>query len=846
MPRTIAHLAVAVSLTSLAGAAYAQGLPDARTGAVLPNAQGAAVEEATALLVNPAGLAYVEGSDLDLGLVLASDGLATQTDADSELAFSLGDGFTLGLGSGLTLADGAPARLRGSAGLGLGGGPLAIGSALHVVQPLEVGRTTDVLVDFGGQLRPARFLAFGAGVEGLGQRSGGVATGRVGVSVRPGAEWLTVGVDARLLPGASSIGSPAWLNAMAVVPALAARVELGGFAVTAGASVANLGLAPTAPPTYDVLLALEVNGEHVGARALGGAVGIAGAGQRGAGGVRLRASSAAWESIWPAGGRWEELTLSGDGAPEDDSEGLAALFADNPSALEVLAALHAAADDPDVSGVLLKPRGLSLGWARLAELRGALVRLKESGKKVVVHLESGDDADLFLASAADKIYLVPSGHLAVDGLRAELSYFARSLEKIGVQAEAVAAGRYKSAPRAVTHDEPSPEELEVENALLDGVFSALVDGIATGRGLAADDVKALIDRGGLTATAALEAKVVDGLCYEDELEDKLEELAGHKVMTHATLLSREARDVRWDSPPHIAVIPVIGSIAMHGSGGFPFGDRDVGADDFVEAVERAAKDDDVKAIVLRIDSPGGDALASDLMWRAVTKARDEKPVIASMGDVAASGGYYVAAAAQRIFAEDNTITGSIGVFGLLFNVEGLADELGVRSFAVERGANTGPSLFHPLNDGQRRSLEGSIDATYDRFLDAIVTGRGEAAGLDKEGLRKLAEGRVWTGAQALERKLVDERGGVLAAIAAARDKAGIAKDEPVVLDVLTSRGDPMLDALGLGAVLFGAKTDAAAWRRLARLLVGDPGTLAFAFEHEGRPLALLPAGITVE
>ncbi len=830
----------------IAGAsARAQGLPEASLGAVVPVAQAAAVDEPTALVVNPAGLASVEGTELDLGAAFRADGLVSRTDVDGALALSLGDGAAMALGSGLAVTDGAAARLRGSLGLAFGGGPLALGAAVHAIQPLAAGRTPDLLVDVGGQLRAARFLAFGAGVEGMGPRTSGNATGRVGVSVRPGAEWLTVGLDARIVPG-GGFGTPEWQNRLAVIPALTTRVELGGIAITAGSSVANLGLAPTAPPSFDLVVGLEINGAHLGARALGGADGLAGGSVAGVGAVRLRTSSAAWESFWPGGGRWEELTLTDEGEPEDRAEGLAALFADRPSALEVLAALDGAAEDPDVAGVVLKVRGLSLGWARLAELRAGLARLKERGKKVVVHLESGDDADVFLASVADRVFLVPSGQLMIDGLRAEMSYFARALDKLGVHAEAVAAGRYKSAPRAVTHDEPSPEELEVENALLDGVYGALVDAIAEGRGLSADDVKAVIDRGGLTATQALDAKLVDALCYEDEIEDRLEELAGHKVSLRATLLRREARDVRWDAPPRIAVVPVLGSIAMEGGGGFPFGGGNAGADDFVEAVERAAEDDDVKAIVLRIDSPGGDALASDLMWRAVMKARDKKPVIASMGDVAASGGYYVAAGAHSIFAEDNTITGSIGVFGLLFNVERLADDLGVRSFTVERGANPGPSLLRPLTDGQRRALEGSIEATYDRFLEAIVAGRGETMGLDKEGVRALAEGRVWTGAQALERKLVDERGGVLAALADARERAGIDADEPVIVDVMSPTGGPLTDALGLGAMLFGATGDAAAWQRVARLLVGDPARTAFALQHEGRPLALLPATLTLE
>ncbi|MCC7108172.1 MAG: signal peptide peptidase SppA [Deltaproteobacteria bacterium] len=830
----------------LALPALAQGLPDARTGTTVPHAQGAAVEDASALLVNPAGLASIEGVELGMGALMRSDGLTSQSEADGELALSLADGLTLGLGTGLSLADGVAPRLRGTAALGLGGGPMAVGLALHGVQALGAGQRGAILVDVGSQLRPARWLALGAGLEGLGPWAGGPATGRVGLSVRPGAEWLTLGVDARLVPGSADPLSPRWLNEMSLVPALAARVELGGFALTAGSSVANLGLVSTAPASFDVMVGLEVNTENLGALALGGADGILGSAQRGSAGVRVRASSADWESIFPGGSRWEELVLTGEGVLDERKEGLAALFSDEGSPLEVLAALHDAADDPDVEGVVLKLRGLSLGWARLAELRAALSRLREQGKKLVVHLQSGDDADIYLASAADKIFLVPSGSLGMDGLRAEMTYFAQTLEKLGVQAEAVAAGRYKSAPRAFTHDEPSPEELEVEGALLDGVFGALVAAVAQGRGLSPDEVKAIIDEGGLTAQQALDKKLVDALCYEDELDDKLEELAGHKVFTHTNLLTREHRDVRWDDPPRIAVIPVVGSISMESGGGFPFGGSSAGADDFVEAVERAAKDDDVKAIVLRIDSPGGDALASDLMWRAVMKAREEKPVIASMGDVAASGGYYVAAAAHRIFAEENTITGSIGVFGLMFNIEGLTEELGVRTFPMERGANPGPSLFRPLSDSQRHAIEGSIDATYDRFLEAILAGRGERSGLDKEALRKVAEGRVWTGAQALDQKLVDEKGGILAALAAARDQAGLDPDEPVVVDVLTRAGDPVLDAMGLGASLFGARAAASSWANIARLLVGDPEQVAFALEHEGRPLALLPARLTLK
>jgi protease-4 len=829
----------------LSSTGRAQGLPEVRTGIALPTPQAAAVEDATALLVNPAGIALVEGLELNLGAFVRTDGTTGQSDVDGAMAFTPLDGIGIGVGTGLTMADSRAPRLRLSGAFAAGDRGFSSGIALHAVSALAGGGQPDLLVDLGIQARPTRWLAFAAGLENLGAQGTGPASARAGLSLRPLHEAVTVGLDVRAVPGSRDLFSPRYASELVLVPAAALRVDLGGIALTLGGSIANLGAVVPAPPAVEVLAGIELNGNNVGVWAAGGADGILQNAQRGVGGARLRTSSAQWTPIFADSGRWLSLALTGDGVPVDNTDGgvMARLLADEPGAVALLAALDSAAKDPSVEGVVVRLKGLSLGWGRLAELRAVITQLRTGGKKVIVHLDGGDDAEVYVASAADQVYLTPAGTLELNGLRADMLYFADTLAKVGLEAEAVSAGLYKSAPREFTANEPSPEELEVEGALLDEAFASLTDMIAKDRGIDVAAVKSAIDKGGLTAQAAVEAKIIDGIAYEDELADKAAKLAGRAVRLEERFLDTEERDVRWDAHPRIALIPVTGTIGMGGSGGF-FGGGP-GAEDIMQALEQASRDDGVKAIVLRIDSPGGDALASDLIWRAVMKAREKKPIVASMGDVAASGGYYVAAGAHAILAERNTVTGSIGVFGLLFNAERLADDIGVRSYSMKRGALPGPSVLRALSDAERASLQVSVDATYERFLDAVISGRGEASGVTKDALRASADGHVWTGAQALERKLVDKIGGVLDALDEARARAGIGADEEIVLDVITGTDDDLIHLAQLAHTLasgFGPGRSAAA---ALRLLLGDPAALAFALAHEGKPVAMAPMHVRI-
>jgi protease-4 len=837
--RVVVVGALALALVVSVGV-RAQGVPESRSGAALVNMQAAAVDDGVALLVNPAGLAAVEGLELGGGWFVRGGRNGTSVVSqvvDAYLATSSPFGVVAG-GLGTVEIDGALPRLRASFGTAWAlDTSLAVGTAVHAVEAVTPG-DFDVLVDVGVQARLARFLAFGLVGEGLATKSSSL---RAGLSLRPLDELLTIGIDARVVPGSSSDAATA-LTTATWTPGVNARLQWGGLGVFGGVGVTNLQAVATGPIVVEGLVGLQGDLDHVGLAAFGGA------GDGPAGGLRARMSTAAWPSLLPAGGRWLHLELAPDGAQATKRRTiLDTLFGESPSAGAVLAALDAAADDASVEGVVLQLPGLALGWGRAGELRAAITRLRGQGKKVVVHLDAGDDVDAFVASAADKVWLSPSGSLAVDGVRAEMVYVGEALRRLGFAAEAVAAGRYKSAPRAFTHDGPSAEELEVENALLDGVYDALVAALAEGRGLAPDAVRATIDLGGLAATEAVERRFVDAVVYVDEIPARVAALAGRegqRVFLEKGWLDAVKKTPRWDAPPRIALIPVQGTIQRGRSRSGLFDGDSAGSDDIVDAVREAAEDDDVKAIVLRVDSPGGDALASDLMWRAVMLAREKKPVIASMGDVAASGGYYVASAAHDIFVEPNTITGSIGVFGLLFNAERFAADHGIRAYEVQRGARPGPTLFRPTTEAERARLQSSVDATYERFLDAVVAGRG-AERLARDDLRNLAEGRVWTGAQALERKLVDATGSVVDAIKLARERAGIDPDDVVAVAVITGSDG---DLPGLGGVRAVARASAAAFglderaalSRAVKLLVGDPEAVALAVDSEGRPLALGP------
>jgi protease-4 len=381
-----------------------------------------------------------------------------------------------------------------------------------------------------------------------------------------------------------------------------------------------------------------------------------------------------------------------------------------------------------------------------------------------------------LASACDKIYLHPAGNLDLIGMSAELEYFKGTLDLVGVSAQYAKRGAYKSAPEQWTNTESSEASREEMNALLDDLYGTLVTGIASGRGKSEADVRSLIDKGPFTADEAVQNGLADGLIYRDQLEEELDKVFGRGSSLDDQYAS--APDTSgWAPQRAIAVVVVDGVIASGPSSpGGLLGGAATGSDTVVRELDHARRSSAIKAVVLRVDSPGGSAFASDEIWRAVKRVRDAgKPVIVSMGGYAASGGYYVSAGADAIYALPTTITGSIGVYGGKFNAKGLFEKLDVGTEEFSRGRNAGMnSIARPFDDVEYAALDRMIADTYRQFKDKVKEGRN----LPEDKVEEIARGRVWSGAAAKARGLVDEEGGFFDAVERARTEAGMKPDAP--------------------------------------------------------------------
>jgi len=469
-----------------------------------------------------------------------------------------------------------------------------------------------------------------------------------------------------------------------------------------------------------------------------------------------------------------------------------------PNYYAFLRSIREAARDASIDGILLKLRSFDLGWARLFELRDALRELRRAGKKVFVYEESYGTPDLVLASVADSISIPESGTVAIPGLAIESLYMKGLLEKLHVRFDVIHIGDYKSAGENLVRDSMSQELKDSLNPILDEFYDSIVQAIADGRRIPADQVRQAIDRGILTPKEAKSMGLVDRIEYEDQFKEAVRShfpdrkvkivrdypRGGEKaqldvdnpMVALSALLRALAGGDEEARPegPKVAVVYCTGAI-MSGKSQYDWnGDiAAMGSETIAAAIAEAAKADDVKAIVLRVNSPGGSGLASDVIWREIARAKAKKPVVASMGDVAASGGYYISMNAHSVFAEPQTITGSIGVVGMVPNLEGLLTWIGITPQRLSRGKHAeGLSTTKGLSEEEREMLRGYMKSFYDDFVAKVAAGRGRTPA----EIEPHARGRVWTGRKALELGLVDRLGGLEEAIAHAREKGGIAAD----------------------------------------------------------------------
>lgn len=468
----------------------------------------------------------------------------------------------------------------------------------------------------------------------------------------------------------------------------------------------------------------------------------------------------------------------------DDEFAAKVLGAETNSLTGLVTQLRKAKADKRIHAVLLDIDLLNIGWAKASEIRDAVADFRASGKPAYAFMEYGADKELYIASACEKVYIAPIGDLYINGLAAEAMFFRGSLDKLGVYPDVYQIGKYKNAPDSYTRKEMTPEHREVVNALLDDTFNRYVETVAKDRNKSVEEVRALIDNAPINARQAQEAGLVDGALYREQVEGEIKKRLGYKddeklqTVAQSKYKKISADSVGLNKGERVAVVYATGIISPGKSDdGSMGGEQMAGSDTLVKAINDARDDEAIKAIVIRVDSPGGSIYPSDMIWNAVESAKQKKPVVISMGDVAASGGYYISMGANKIVAQPSTITGSIGVFAGKPVIKEFYDWIGVSAEYVLRGKHAG--MFREtekFTDEERAKFVQVIDHFYwGEFIPKVAKGRGR----DTEYVNSVAQGRVWTGRQAKERGLVDEFGGLERAIQIAKELANLPADKDV-------------------------------------------------------------------
>ncbi len=738
------------------------------------------VDEATSLSINPAGL-HRAGA---LSAMFVHERSNVQGSTNSGLWFSAA--LARRLGAGLSVEwlrpNQAESRVRTVAGLSLGSDAFSLGASLVWLSGGPASQLTSL--DVGAQWRVCSGFSLGATARNLNAPSNASVTLSrsyvVGLGLRPLGERLTFGIDAivdeRNLTGNSRMQYAAkWM-------------ALNGVSVLAGVSH---GFDSSVPLAGHAGLQLDLDN-------VGYTQGLAIADSRLNWQFVARLSTDKYPSVVPQ----QKVALVSLGGMLSDSQGtLGALLGLTPEDryLKLLNFLERAESDSTLSGVVLRLEGLDIGLGRAQELHQRIKSLRSHGKRVLAYALSMSDTDYLVASAAEKIVAAPSAMLMVDGLKSSVQFVGGTAELLGVTVDVARVGPYKNYPDQFTRTEMSAEQREAVSALLDHNVKVIENTVTAARALSVAQLQQALDTGLKSPTLAQQLHEIDAVMTPDQFESLV-----RRTMPEAQIdvdyQPFDTRSTRWREKKKIAVVPVLGSIVGGRSQDVPLAGQLAGASSFASALSAAVNDSSVKAIVLRVDSGGGDALASDLMYRAVLEAKKRKPVFASMGDVAASGGYYVAMGAEEIFASPTTVTGSIGIFYVKPGFKNVLQAAGISQDTVRRGKLAGINdLVDPWTDAQRDAVQAWVNAGYDTFISEVASSRK----MTKAQVDEVGKGRVWSGTAAKEKGLVDTLGGLSDAVAKARQKVGLSpiNSEVVYFSSSTGIGLELLSAAAPVALL---------------------------------------------
>jgi protease-4 len=793
----MARALVLVAVLSAASVARAQvGIRYAEEptgGLALPTTPLAGEHDARAVDVNPGGLALLRGTELALALDLDDTAIATSAGQGFGVyaAGTLGGSLLPKLGVGVGLewlrpprADLAPdpgtpfrltlawaAPLGDNAGFGVSWHHFIADGALSGVNAFDLGLSW----------RLGAHVAIGAALRDLatGAIAGTPVQRRYELEavVRPFAtDRLEVAAGGRL--GETRLDTAGWLRA-------AWRVTRGTYVLAQVESRDIHEIVDTAAGQQEIdgrearaTLGFELSFGRGGAIALANGLRTSAGGSHALGGTFVvRASAAGPESVLPPAEHIERVELAGDISARDLTQ--------------LVLRLRAIARDPTAKALVVTFDGPTAGWAAFEELRDEIVAVRRTGKKVFAYMVSGTGREYFVATAADKIYIDPAGGLRLVGMSATTLYFRGTLDLLGVVPQFEKIAEFKSAPEQATESGPTPIAAQMRRELFDSIWEHWVAAVADGRHLTAERVQALVEAGPFSAgQLATSRELVDAVAAPEKVTELIAtELGGGYAVDHTSA----DRPERW-SRPGVAIIYIEGDISDGKSQTIPIVDMKLaGGQTLIAAIEAARSDPRVGAIVLRIDSPGGSAVASELISREVFQTRGVKPILCSMSNLAASGGYFVAAGCETIFAEPMTITGSIGIFSGKFDLSGLMRKVGVTTDTYKRGKRSDlESMYRPYNDEERAVLLEQLRYLYGRFVGAVAEGRK----LHKDDVDKVGRGHVYSGAQALPLRLVDRFGGVGDALDEARRRMGLQPGTKIDIYELPSQPASLLGAVG--------------------------------------------------
>lgn len=489
--------------------------------------------------------------------------------------------------------------------------------------------------------------------------------------------------------------------------------------------------------------------------------------------------------------------------------------------------LQQASTDSHIKALVLEPRDLSAGWAKLEELRADIVAFKKSGKPVYAYLKGGGTHEYYLATAADNVYMSPEDELDVKGLRAELMFLKGTLDKLGVSMEFEHIGKYKDYPDQFTATGPSQPTLDQINPILDQYYGDLVNVIAQGRKKSPDAIRAVIDQGPFVGEEAVKDGLVDALLYEDEMYDKAGNPARISGHSYAKATEGSERGKR------IALVTEEGDITRGDQSSDGISAGGIASGDAIRTMRQVEDDPSIQGVILRIDSPGGDGIASDDILHEAKRLSQKKPMVISMSDDAASGGYFIAMTGDPVVAYPNTLTGSIGVFYGKVDLSELYKKIGFKKELLTRGKYADiDSEAKPLTPDERTKLHDEIEVFYRGFVQRVADGRKRSY----DQVEPLAQGRVWLGSQAKQNGLVDQIGGLDEAVALVKQRAKIGAGENIILVQYPPRRT-------LYDLLFGSRSPDAQVESQLRAVLGN---VPFRLLARGGVMRLMPFTLTIK